>query len=699
MRLADHLKQWLVLLLLLGSVCPAQALDFNAFWLYRTSGGDNRETQDRFEQRYTLGVGPEATLRPTHAITASAGVGYTRVERDLGGGQGLTSGEVITPSARLTLTNDIFIAGLAATASRFSGNDGQSSTSSSWDATLGSRWDIPLWPTLMFNYGKTRDGVNSTDFFSDSGLEQTYRSVNVDWDLLIARLNYRFTNTISEDRDEDTRSESDSHFVRFETDGRVLNNRISYNLSQQFQQTDSIFSSGEFEFGTGLVKVVPLADIALVENLPTDPDYVDPNLAPTQTINPNDRLHLLFRQDPANPLQRADVVRLRFLNNPQAAAVIEWNLYRPTGSVLDRWELVPGVGPIQGQFVAVDEGYVEIPVAAVANETSFLLVALTGPGIVLDLVSVTSAVLVPEAGESRNRNYLTNAGVRIQLTQTLSASANMTLETSEGGSGENTFENDRRSLSGRLRWAPRPWVVPSIGYSESRENRTGAPEQLSRAYSLTVATIPLPTMNMTFGVTQSERYTGDTLTDETLRYSLTTAAAIYPDLNASLFLTWLDSQRRLPDTGDGVENLDESSTFTSRLNLNARLTRKLTADLIANYRTTDRETAVAETADVNLNLQFRPSALLLMRVFYTAFLLDSALGDVMGAGFNLALLRTYKTRLNLNYSFVRAEETSQNIGVTGSWDISRHLFLNTRANYILAESDFYNLQVSLNLRL
>lgn len=699
MRLANQLKFWLVLLLLLGAVCPAQALDFNAFWLYRTSGGDNRDTQDRFEQRYTLGVGPEATLRPTHAITASAAIGYTRVERDLGGGQGLTSGEEITPSARLTLTNDIFMAGLAATASRFSGNNGNSFTSNSWDATLGSRWDMPFWPTLMLNYGQRQDSDNSSDFFSDFGLEQTYRSVNVEWDLLLARLSYRFTNTISEDRDEDTRSESDSHFVRLETDGRVLDNRISYNFSQQFQQTDSIFSSGEFEFGSGLVKVVELADIALAENQPTDPDYVDPNLIPPQIINPNDRLHLLFSQDPADPLQRADVVRLRFLNNPQAAAVIEWNLYRPTGSVLDRWELVPGVGTLQGQFVAVDEGYVEIPVAAVANETSFLLVALNGPGIILELVSVTSAVLVPEGGESRTRNYLTNAGLRIQLTQTLSASANMTLENTEGGRGENTFENDRRSLSGRLRWAPRPWVVPSIGYSESRENRTGALEQLNRAYSLTVATIPLPTMNMTFGVTQSERYTGDVQTDKTLRYSLTTAAAIYPDLNASLFLNWLDSERLLPDTGDGVENLDESSTFTSRLNLNARLTRKLTADLIANFRTTDRDTGAAKTADANLNLQYRPSALLLLRVFYTAFLLDSTQEDILGAGFNLALLRTYKTRLNLNYSFVQAEETSQNIGVNGSWDISRNLSLNTRASYILADADFYNLQVSLNLRL
>lgn len=699
--MSNVLKLLLVLLAMLGPVGSAIALDFNAYWLYRASGGENVESRDEFQQRYSLGVGPEATYRPTHAITLSAALGYNRYDRDTG--QGMTTGEEITPSARLNLTNDIFAAGLAGTASRFEGNSGEAFTSNSWDATLASRWDIPLWPQLSLNYGQRRDSEDSSDFFSDSGRDQTYRSLTVNWDLLLARLLYRFSNTVDEDLDTGSSSESDDHFVRLETDGRFFGNRLSYNLSQQYQQTDSTTAIGALD-EEGFFELELDGDRrgkvdALTGPDPDEIDYEDPTqvigIAPLP-VGPQQRLHLSFSEGFGQP-QQIDVLRLTFAQFGDQAASLSWALYR-RDSLDGSWILVRD--NIPGVFDALDE-FVEVPVGLTANE--ILVVAENASGITLSLTSLRAFSQVTEGGGSRFQSYLTNAGLQARLTQTLSASANMTLEHQKIDGGDSTQENTRRTLSGRLRWSPKPWITPSLGYSESREERTLNPDLLNRTYSLTVATTPLPTTNVTLGITQTERFTGDQKTDETLRYSLTTAATIYPDLNASLFLTWLDGKRyplREPDADPGIDpEVDETTTFTSRLNLNARLTRQLIADLIANYRTSERTTGDSETADATLNLQYRPSTLLLVRGFYTAYLLDSTQEDVLGGGFDLALLRTRKTRLTLTYSVVQADETSQNFGLNGSWDISQNLSLQTQGNYIMSEADFYSIQASLNLRL
>lgn len=683
------------------------ALDFSAFWLYRTSGGEGRETQSEFQERYSLGVGPQLDWRPTHAITATAAVGYNRTQRDTG--SGTKSTDEITPSASLILSNDIFSLGLAGSASQTSGSDQEKNTTNSWDATLASRWNIPFWPNLQLNYGQRDDGGGSDDLFSRSDRIQTSSSASVNWDLLLARLNYRYSVTLDEDRDLGLEVESKSHFAKIETDGRLFNNRVSYNLAQQVQDTSSTISGSLDEEG---FLTFPLGGIFAVKRgtLSDDPVgdlfYQSPSEAPEALpveIDPifaaQNSLQVSFAV--SDDFDRR-VNRLRLTFDAVGLDGVEgvlWDLYRRDFS---GWVAV--AVNLSGQRDGNNNLDISIPETGGAADEEILLIARDAPTfpVTLTVVEAFGREQVEEGSslDSSSRSYLTTAGLRIALTQSLSLSTNVTYELFERGE----TENSRRTLSGRLRWSPFTWLSPSLSYSESREDREGQDEQLNRTYGLTVATVPLPTMNVTFGVSQNERFDGDLKTNESLRYTISSAAQIYPDLNASLFLTWQDAEvvsnrAELDAEETDRAEYDESATFSSRLNLNARLTRALIADLTTNYRESEREDDTRQTADSTLTLQYRPSALLLVRGFYTTYLLDSLQDDSMGAGLTLALLRTSKTRVNLDYNMAYSDQLSQRVGVNGSWNLSRALSLQTRTNYTFAETDFYSAQVSLNLRL
>ena len=85
-----------------------------------------------------------------------------------------------------------------------------------------------------------------------------------------------------------------------------------------------------------------------------------------------------------------------------------------------------------------------------------------------------------------------------------------------------------------MSWSPVPYVTPSIGYSENREESTGQDDKLNRLYSVTVSTRPLPSVNFSLGYTHNDRYEDKDKTYQADTYSLFAKASIYPDLSVSL---------------------------------------------------------------------------------------------------------------------------------------------------------------------
>lgn len=732
------------LLLLLGFPGVAMSLDFNAFWLYRTSGGDNRDSRTVFQERYSLGVGPQLDWRPTHAVTLSGGVGYNRTQSDSGAGMVRT--EEITPAASLTLTNDIFSLGLAGELSQSSGSNRQTTTGNSWDASLASRWSIPYWPGLRLNYSQ-RDEGGDTELLERSERIQTSGSAAVDWDLRLVQLDYRYSTTLDEDRSSGDSTDSDSHFLRGESGGSLLNNRVSFRLSQQYQLTDSSSQLfGELLLASGTARFDNI--------LPTDPAYRDPDDPEAPSLDPPEQIHIQFRITGFE--QQVDVIRLDY--NPflgQERPPLVWDLYLRNFA---------GVWEAAGVIVGIDDAAAGFVVLPINREVEELL--LVSQDSALRLPPATAFRLFNQDGEqnvqqtdSTSTNLLTNAGVNVSLTRTLRASLNASFEQLDGESvstlrtteeGDQITqaerESQRRTLSGRLVWTPAPWVTPSLGFSETTEDQEALQfgafvsrnlsERVNRSYSMTIATRPSAALGVTFGVTKTEttaeennrsasqRIIRDRVGDG-MQYSVTTSAQLYPDLNTSLFVSYSEREEQALETrtaADGtIETSDqrlESTSFGIRSNFNARLRSDVTADLTTNFRIGSQQRRTLEqvdgedrddfprltkssptTADTSLVLSYRPSNYLSLRGFFTTYFLDSTQDDRMGAGLTLALLRTSKTRVTMDYNIVYVDEVINSFGLNGSWNISHALSLQGRTNYTMSDSDFYSAQLSLNLRL
>jgi hypothetical protein len=684
----------LFLLLLCFANCqsnPALAVGFNASWLYRQTGGEGRETQEEFQQRYNLGAGTGFTYQPTQAITAGATIGYTRTHRDHG--EGMITTDELTPAAHLGILNDIFSARFSASTSGFSSSDSSfDETSRFWDASVASNWVIPFWPSLRFNYSELNEPM--------SGVITENRGAGLDWNLLLAQLFYQYSNTRSENEKSGGIAESDSHFARIESKGRFWDNRASISFAQQFQYSTQDFAAGslgEESFalqveGQATVRIDPATDLNPLN--PTDPGYDDPAEDLPRNIDLNERAHLRFATG-STFSETLDYLRLTFGSVVEArdAESLIWSLYFRR-SPLDQWEQLPGT--LSGSIADGDDNSIDIRLGVI-QAAEILMVASNDSAAALTLTRVEAFSQPSDDVSSSTTSYLTNLGGRVRLTSNLTASASLMKEHQETESGDAVSENDRQTVSGGLRWTPAPYVIPSMGFSESRQEQTGGAELLNRSYSLTVVTIPLQTMNVSFGATSYRNYRDELKTAFGTRYNLTTNARIYPDLNAALFLSYSDDERL---TSDGLAM--KSNTLTSRLNLNAQLSRALTAGLISGYAHREqRGGGTFESADATFSLAYRPSTFLSMRGAYSTLLFgDGAGADRLALGLTLALLRTQNTRLtfNANHSQTDSRKT-ESFTLDGSWDISRNLSLQAKANYLMGTRDSYGIQGFLTLRL
>ena len=157
LRLLFRSGRGVLFLLLIFSawpVPPALATDLNASWEYVMSGDDDAETQELLLQKYNLGTG--FLLEPTHAIAAGANFAYSRSETSTGG-----VNKVLTPSANLSLNNDIFTASLSGTLSENRRATSATLNTYAWSANLGSNWGQQNWPSFSLYYD--RDGSDSDD--------------------------------------------------------------------------------------------------------------------------------------------------------------------------------------------------------------------------------------------------------------------------------------------------------------------------------------------------------------------------------------------------------------------------------------------------------------------------------------------------------------------------------------------------------
>lgn len=666
----------LLLLLSAGLATPAFAINFNAYWLYRQAGGDRQDTRREFQQRYSLGVSPSLglTYQPTRAITASANVSYSRVESSVG--QEIIATDQLTPQASLRLANDIFLAQVAGSRTQRYRDGNPEKGDTSWDGTLASTWQIPLMPKVSFNYGERKE----------SPLINRYRSITVSWDLLFAQLDY--VNQKNENEDEETHnlSETQSQFGRLKTNGQLFDGRISYNLAQLYRRSTSN--------ATTLVGQA----LSLVTDPTVGPDPEDVVLSGNALLGDTDRKTAALQVPSFQRVhvglsfdfpQQIDILHLYLDPLTAADPGIHWDLYvrNPFDTA---WELEAEDIP-----ASFDASQGRLDLAIHSFEKEIMVVAVNDSGVPLTFTEVEAGRALMENILVKSTDLLTNLGLGIRITPTLNASFNLDLESLDNDAGDARSKFSHRTTSGSLRWTPSPFLMPSLSASETRDTQTGTEDLAGRTYSLILASVPLPTMHVTLGATRTENYAGQTKTASSMQYSLYTKAQIYPDLSARLSLSQRDSEA-LDSEGRTIV----TSSFSSRLDLTARLTRALTADLTTNYARgeTDGEDT-RQTASSKLQLLYRPSDLLAMRGSYETDLLGPQKPDVMTLGMTLSLLHTAKARLDLDSSFRQSDQSNTNFGLSGSWAISRNMSMQTQGHYSMAQVSTYDFFVSMNLHL
>jgi outer membrane usher protein FimD/PapC len=86
-----------------------------------------------------------------------------------------------------------------------------------------------------------------------------------------------------------------------------------------------------------------------------------------------------------------------------------------------------------------------------------------------------------------------------------------------------------------------------------------------------------------------------------------------------------------------------------------------------------------------------------LRGGYSTYFLDNDRSDRLDLNLNLQLVNNQKTRLTFTATHTQSDRTTDNIGLVGSWDISRNLSLSTLANYRFAQQSVYNFLINLSL--
>lgn len=207
-------------------------------------------------------------------------------------------------------------------------------------------------------------------------------------------------------------------------------------------------------------------------------------------------------------------------------------------------------------------------------------------------------------------------------------------------------------------------------------------------------------MNVSYGLTHNERTIDDNKTYEADTFSLYSKLVIYPDLTASLSSSYTESDTLVLDNESDESFFVNNKSFTTRLDIVAKLYRSLTAFVTANQSNSKNEIrGRSQSSDTTFRVSYRPSDILALQSSYTMHFGDDDRTDSLASSIELYLLRTYKSRLSFFANHIQADDTVDNFRVIGSWDISDYLSLSTNGNYSMGETDNYTLNINLAMRL
>lgn len=667
----------------------ADQLGLNANWQYGAQGND--ETQETFLQNYNVDFSEEIS----EAISANGALRYTRSTID---GREV---QLVSPTAGLSVTNDIFRFGLSGAWNErmqsFEETEDIELTSQSWEATWSSAWRRQYWPGFRAFYGESRSWDHESP--RQTNTDSSNRGINMDWEVPNVKVYYGYYNNNSTDRVTLGETETDNHIARLEAGRGFWNDRLRVAFSQQYTKTRSDSTVIGTAAGGGSAEfpvTISLASSGLNDTpdegeIPSNLDLIDGEFfAEALVIDPNEPEPMNIGMEFSIPLD-ADETYVVYLytvediGSPHADE-FRWDAYvsnngrqwtRERSNILSEYNA-------QEQRLEVEvQGVQQRHLKLVAIQTRDESVAFSEVRIFRRVEAEPGEKV---SDQTTFENYETDVSCNFSLTTNIDLGYSFYFEKGLLSPGS---DRERQAHTGTVQWTPSQYFTPRLSASETREKIETDPEDKTRSYALSIASSPLPTMDLSLGATRSESFEGGTAVSATDSYSIFTTASLFPDLVSSLDVNYTTSDNKLED--------ETTRSIGTRLIMTARLSPKLTLDATGDHsRSMEEDDTTSEALSLGLN--WRPADELSLRADGSRRWEDDGL-DTTSANVIVSVAPTEKTQVSLGYGYAYRTSTTHNFDAFGSWAISRFFSTQISGSYQITEEDEpWNVIVQLTAR-
>ncbi len=646
--------------------------------------GDGVE-QRRFYQRYHV----QATHDPTDTMSTMWDINYTRNWNSEG-----PLVETLTPNLTYTWRNDLFLWDNNFLYTKNHQETGFDNYTRSWQTNLTSLVRHKFLPEISGNFGQIWSSDGKEPHEKDT--KDSFGGINVDYTLEPIRLQYNFYRTYTEDRPTDSTSATTNHFGRAEFNRSFFEDRfhmmISHQISRNITKFDANASPGK-----------PVeAKVHLSEVLIGNDDTPEEGSLPVETrLWDDDRDTLVFTisdQEPTSigfntSFKVIDKVYIYTDPDPMnllslsEAKQTSWDMYISSDG--NSWTLIKNdvpfsYDPTEKRFVFsmtnVKSLYVKL---VITNWPELKDIGITE----VEAYRVFNPNGSNISSEDKFTQRITNLTLSGRPTERSSFNYSLILESDTASSG---ISQDYLSQAGSINFEINDYFNPSISINHSVVNPSEGNDTENRSYALTVVSRPLPTTNISLGITRNETFVDDATTSVNHDVNLLATAILYPDLTSSL--DFIYSRTKNYDIDTLVQ------TYYTRLTFTARLRQSLTADLTTEYRIL-REKKGHEGGRTTLSLNWRPSDILSVILDTMRGYGDQSDTKVINLNVSASLVRTRMSQLTLTYLFQKSDRLNQYFNLNWSWDISDFLTLNTSSTVQMGEEeDRWNIQANLSAR-
>lgn len=567
--------------------------------------------------------------------------------------------ETLSPGASLSLSGDIFDAGLAVDSIRTRADQSAMGDTDSLGLTWSSRWANRLVPALRANYDYRRRRSDSGGFEVQNNSDSLGGDVN--WDLLLAQAFYSYrreqtTNAASE-------STQESHLATIKARRSWLANRLTVALGHEYSESGN---ERLVPFPANTVSIeFPLSEV----RTGTDPfpdDIDDSMLSSSFTMrdgNTDNSAYLVPAGISSNnsillvtpPGQQLNNLYLYTQNNlGPAPAGLTWRLY--SNDILTTpWNLE---SPPAVTYDTTKRRFVLVlpPTSAAYLKVVVDLVDLAAPALDFTEVKVEQ-VLTGTVGSSARflsefQTNKSNLAFDYRLSQTAAVSYTFFREQSESGSLTHT---DRQSHNVDLRMQNSGGDLKSVlAYALGRHRLQAGPESQTESYRLNVNKEVLPTLALALSGSHEQSSLAGTPSSERDSYSFYADALLYPDLTSRLEVFYWESESYLAKGGSSL-----GDSFRTYFVLTSRFRPSLTVAISDTYEVQSLgEKATLDQNTTNLNASWQFSEWLALQGSAQR-LEGKGVQDAYGYTANVRVGFGAGFELNLGYAFQAAETSSQ----------------------------------------